>query len=181
MKLEEYLTKVEERIKSKGRIVSEWVKSERNVEVEGITAALVMQGNMKQLKKGLILSRLSAAMTVPDWNTAALFFLRKGETRVSDIQKIIRATRIFMARNDITWAWLCLVSKRGFSSKVKDFVRGYLKRELGVFLVDLGRNEIYSRSLNDPVARNGFKLLDPLKVEKEKVDGSKRGVLKIRR
>ncbi len=170
MDIDEYLNKVERMIYGKGKSVSSWYETERNVDLGIAKADLAIKGNMKRVG-GFFLAKMSAAMTVPDWDTGAIFFIEKArEPKVSFLQRVVRATRVYMAKNDITWAWLGIVSEHGFTDRAIDFVKRYQKRELAIFLIDLKNDQIITREAKDPVAKNGLKLLNPRQVVKQKLE-----------
>ncbi|MHA1579122.1 MAG: hypothetical protein ACTSUQ_05800 [Candidatus Freyarchaeota archaeon] len=170
MDIEEYLTKVEKRIYERGKAVSYWYETQKNVDLGIAKADLAIKGNMKKTG-GLVLAKMSAAMTVPDWDTAALFFVEKAkEPKASSIQRAVRAAKVYMAKNDITWAWVGVISQRGFTERSIDLAKRYQKREIAIFLIDLKNDTIITRETKDPVAKNGKKILDPSKVVKQRLE-----------
>lgn len=170
MEIEEYLNKVEKRIYEKGKTISTWYETKRNLDLGIAKADLAIKGNMKKVG-GFVLARMSAAMSVPDWDTGAIFFTEKSiESKVSSIQRALRAVKIYMAKEDMTWAWLGIVSKYGFSDISVDFVKRYKKREIAIFLIDLKNDQIITRETKDPVAKNGKKFLNPVEVAKQRLE-----------
>ncbi len=169
MEIEEYLNKVEKRILEKGKVVSFWYESQRNLDLGMVKADLAIKGNMR--RTGGFLAKMSAAMTVPDWDTGAIFFTEKTrEPKVSSIQRFLHAAKLYMAKEDMTWAWLGILSEYGFSERSIDFVKRYLKREIAIFLIDLKNDQIMTRDAKDPVAKNGIKILDPTQVIKQRLE-----------
>lgn len=170
MDIEDYLKKVEKRIYEKGKAVSYWYETQKNVDLGLAKADLAIKGNMKRTG-GFILAKLSAVMTVPDWDTAAIFFVEKSrESKISSMQRALRAAKVYMAKNDITWAWLGIISEHGFSERSIDFAKRYHKREIAILLVDLKNDQVITRETKDPVAKNGKKILDPIEVVKQRLE-----------
>jgi len=136
LKIDEYVAIVEKKITKKGSIISTWYSFSKNAKVGDVKADLLVRGNM--YVKGFVISRMFSWMG-PRWETLAVVFSHRGQEKASTPQltKLITTTERYMSANDIKWSWLVYVSETGFEDKVVEFVKARLKREIGIWLVDL--------------------------------------------
>jgi len=136
LKIDEYVAMVEKKVIKKGSAISSWYSSSKGTKVGDVKADLLVRGNMGV--KGFVFSRMWSWMA-PRWETLAVVFSHRGQEKASrqQLTKLVASTERYMSVNNIKWSWLVYVSETGFEDEAIEFVKARLKREIGIWLVDL--------------------------------------------
>ena len=139
MEIEDYLLKVERNLMlGAGRWVAEFNESFRNFPVGRQTFDLYVRGGTRP--KGLLLSRLFAYFSLPDYNVA--FFVKHAPEDDLNLGELRKALEDRAAKLNVKWTWLVLLRNGSFSEKLVKRVNSIDKKELGIALVNIDEQDI---------------------------------------
>ena len=141
--VDDYLLKLERNLMlGAGRWVAEFRESFRNFTVGGHTFDLYVRGGLRP--KGLLLSRLFAYFSLPDYGVA--FYARHVPEDNFDLDELRKAVEKRAKDNNVKWTWLVLVRSGSFSEKLVKKVDGFERPETGITLVNLVERDIDTSS-----------------------------------
>lgn len=143
MEIDDYLLKVERNLMlGAGRWVAEFNESFRSFPVGKHSFDLYVRGGTRP--KGLLLSRLFAYFSLPEYNVA--FFAKhvpKDDFNLGELRKAIEDRA---AKHNVRWNWLVLVRDGSFPAKMVKRVEGFDKPELAIALVNVENQDIDASS-----------------------------------
>ena len=90
--------------------------------------------------KGLLLSRLFAYFSLPNYNVA--FFVKHAPEDNFNLGELRKAVEDRAAKHNIRWTWLVLVRDGSFPKKLISRINAFVKPETGISLVDLAAQDI---------------------------------------
>jgi hypothetical protein len=139
VEIDEYLLKVERNLTlGAGRWVAEFSESFRNFPVGRLNFDLHVRGGTRP--KGLLLSRLFAYFSLPNYNVA--FFVKHVPEHNFNLGELRKVVEDRAAKLNVRWTWLVLVRSGSFSDKLVKRVDSFDKQELGITLVNLDEQDI---------------------------------------
>lgn len=139
MEIDDYLLKVERNLMlGAGRWVAEFNESFRNFPVGRQAFDLYVRGGTRP--KGLLLSRLFAYFSLPDYNVA--FFVKHAPENDFNLGELRKAVEDRAARLNVRWTWLVLIRSGCFPENLVKKVNSFNKQELGVALVNIDEQDI---------------------------------------
>jgi hypothetical protein len=135
----EYLLKLEYNLMlGGGRWVADFIESFWDYPVGDVTFGLFIRGGMRP--KGFALSKLAAAITMPNYRVACFGYA--GDSELRRLSTILNAMRRYMKEQETQWSWLVIPGESTFSPQTRATVEKNDTRELGIALVDLSAQEV---------------------------------------
>lgn len=158
MEIDDYLLKVERNLMlGAGRWVAEFNESFRNFPVGKQTFDLYVRGGTRP--KGLLLSRLFAYFSLPNYNVA--FFVKHVPDDGFSLGELRKAVEDRAAKHNVRWNWLVLLRGGGFPDKLVRRVDRFDKPELAISLVNIESRDIDTSS--NVLGRKALSLLRAFK------------------
>jgi hypothetical protein len=158
LNVEEYLQKLEMNlILGAGRWVAEFNESFRNFPVGKHSFDLYVRGGTRP--KGLLLSRLFAYFSLPNYNVA--FFVKHVPKDDFNLGELRKAVEDRASKYNVRWNWLVLVREGCFPEKMVKRVDSFDKPELAISLVNIEDQDIDTSS--NVLGRKALSLLRAFK------------------
>jgi hypothetical protein len=143
VEIDDYLLKVERNLMlGAGRWVAEFNESFRSFPVGKHTFDLYVRGGTRP--KGLLLSRLFAYFSLPNYNVA--FYVKHVPKDDFNLGELRKAVEDRAAKLNVRWTWLVLVRPGSFPEKLVKKVDSFNKHELGITLVNTAEWDIDTSS-----------------------------------
>jgi hypothetical protein len=143
VEIDDYLLKVERNLMlGAGRWVAEFNESLRNFPVGRHSFDLYVRGSTRT--KGLLLSRLFAYFSLPNYNVA--FFVKHVPEDDFSLGELRKAVEDRASKHNVRWNWLVLVRTGSFPEKLVKRVDGFDKPELAISLVNIEDHDIDTSS-----------------------------------
>ena len=143
MEISDYLRKIEHNLMlGAGRWIAEFNESFRDFPVGRHSFDLYARGGTRP--KGLLLSRLFAYFSLPNYNVA--FYVKHVSEDNFSLGELRKAVEDRAAKLNVKWTWLVLVRDGKFPEKLVKQVDSFSKPELAVTLVNLDEQDIDTSS-----------------------------------
>jgi hypothetical protein len=138
-----YLRKVEHNLMlGAGRWIAEFNESFRDFPAGGQAFDLYVRGGTRP--KGLLLSRLFAYFSLPNYNVA--FYVKHVPGDDFSLGELRSAVEDRAAKLNVKWTWLALVRNGRFPEKLVEQVDSFTRPELALTLVNLDEQDIDTSS-----------------------------------
>jgi hypothetical protein len=143
VEIDEYLLKVERNLMlGAGRWVAEFNESFRNFLIGQQSFDLYVRGGTRP--KGLLLSRLFAYFSLPNYNVA--FFAKHVPKDDFNLGELRKAVEDRASKHNVRWNWLVLVRDGAFPEKLVKQVDSFDKPELAIVLVNTESQDVDASS-----------------------------------
>ena len=158
VEITDYLIKLEKNLMlGSGRWVAEFNEAFRDFTVGRQVFDLYVRGGTRT--KGLLLSRLFAYFSLPDYNVAVFVkHVPKDDFSFGELRKAVEDRA---AKHNVKWTWLAMVRDGGFPDKLVKRVREFSKPQLAVSLVNTGEKDI--ETSDNMLGRKAMSLLRAFK------------------
>ncbi len=143
MEIDSFLLKVEKNLMlGAGRWVAEFNESFREFAAGKHSFDLYVRGSVRT--KGLLLSRLFAYFSLPDYNVA--FYAKHVPEDDFNLGELCKAVEDRAAKGNVKWTWLVLLRSGSFPRQLVEKVDSFNKPELGITLVNVAEQDIDTSS-----------------------------------
>lgn len=143
MEIEEYLNSLENNLMfGAGRWVADFSESFRNFKAGEHKFDLYMRGGVRP--KGIFLSRLFAALTLPNYGVA--FYALHVPEDGFDFDKILKTVEERSKNTGAQWTWLLLFRNGGFPERLVKRVEEFNEQWIGIALGDVSGGDFNASS-----------------------------------